>query len=220
MYEQIIHEGRCEQRRSNHQGAARRERHHRPCAPVKPFEEIVGMAGPAPETDITNALEALVFAAELGKLPVGQRLADDRDHGDGERSVMKIAERIGRSGCCNHGQSKHERHDRLDLQELEKLLRSVFAPFLDQRCITRIFAGEAAATANVDCQTPRPERQNNGGEHAGTGGQNPRKCQTDNGGEPGQRGPGHVDPAAIAGLSLDGPGRSHAEREENKWDYQ
>ena len=71
------HRRRRQQRPPTHRiGARQVDGEGRIGEPAEPFEQVVGMAGPAPETNVADAAGVGGIVAEAGQLPVGRKVND------------------------------------------------------------------------------------------------------------------------------------------------
>src|SRR5262245_52146267 len=133
-----VHEDRRQQRRDT-PGVIERQADGRIGKPAEPFEEVVGMARPAPQPDIADpALVGRIFA-ECLELRIGQRLAGNANKQEGRAEKIPRTQRVGRKSCRDKDRKRQrDRSQRLILQEDEHPPRRIEAPFPGEGGVARI----------------------------------------------------------------------------------
>jgi len=120
----------------------------RPGAPAEPFEEIVGVPRPAPQSDVAD--RTFVHAGKPAQLGVGHTFADDCDDQQADAGDIGRGRKGGGIGRRQaHGQDQYHRGRRLDLQEDEKVQRPRLAPLFGHGGVARIVATAACPVSDM-----------------------------------------------------------------------
>ena len=213
-----MHAGPASREPSPRIGARKIDGDDRIAEPAEPFEEIVRMPRPAPQSGVANRRAGGRGPAKRPQLPVGERLAgdgDDKDeHGD-EVLQPQIRRRV--TGGEEDRECQRDAHQRLLLRQEPHLPRRVLrAPGPAQRRIARVIDNAGGTRGDMQAKAHRP------GEHGNRHQPAPRRARGRRGGERHERaekaddaepeGPHRVDPAGIAGRLLGDPAERHGER--------
>ena len=183
--------------------------------PPEPFEEIIGMARPAPQSDVANPALVGGIGAERLELRIRQRLAGNAGQQDQRAEIVRRPQPVaGNARGDKDRECQRDRSEPLILQEDEHPPRRIGAPFPGEGRIAGIVRYPGGADRDVNPEPQRPDRdQRRHQPLPGIGrGTLDRPQGAPDADQAERKGPDGVDPAGIAGPLLHHPGARHQDR--------
>ena len=178
--------------------------------PVQPFEEVVGVAGPCPQSGVAHSAAVFRSCTKAGKLGVGHRFATEREHPESDAGEVVPGERrAGRAGSGPDRQREQQSPERLHLEKTKHEDLHPRAESFAQIAVSPVFAFRSDAAQQVRAKTHSPHANQRRQQPLALSSSVVRAEREPHADHTGAEGPGDVDSAGVVRAVLHEPQRAH-----------